>query len=58
MKYKATKKFQELGIENSYQGLNTDDYFALRNGKIVELNQVPNHLLDGKYIEQIRIRKE
>ena len=58
MKIKATKKFQELGIENSYQELNTEDYFALRNGKIVELNQAPNHLFNGKYIEAIKEHKK
>ena len=52
MKYKATKKFLELGIENSYQGLITNEYFDLRAGAEVELREVPKHLLEGKYIEK------
>lgn len=58
MKIKATRKFLELGIENSYQGLKTDDYYALRNGKTIELSQAPSHLLGGKYIEKVKEYKK
>ena len=57
MKYKATKKFLELGIENSYQGLITNEYFDLRAGAEVELRKVPKHLLEGKYIEEVKPKK-
>ena len=51
-KYIATKKFKELGIEESYQGLNTDDYFSFLAGKEVDLKEVPKKLLNG-YIEKV-----
>ena len=35
-KYKATKKFQGLGIENSYQQLTCEDYYRLKEGKSIE----------------------
>jgi len=54
MKVKATEKFQELGTEQCYQRLETEDYFALRRGEIIELDKIPAHLLDGKYIEIIK----
>ena len=57
MKVKATEKFQELGIENSYQGLDTEDYFALRRGEVIELKEIPAHLMAGKYIEKIKKEK-
>jgi len=58
MLVKAKEKFQELGIENNYQGLNTEDYFALRRGEIVELKEIPKHLLEGDYIEKIKKEKQ
>ena len=53
MLYKATKEFQSLGIENNYQGLTCDDYYALRAGESVELGLVPAKLLEGGYIEKV-----
>jgi len=58
MQVKATDKFQELGIENCYQRLDTEVYFALRRGEIVEIRKVPSHLIDGGYIEKIKISKK
>jgi len=57
MKYKATEKFRELGIDSSYQGLQTWQYFDLRNGKEVEIKQVPIKLLQFKYIKEIKKNK-
>jgi len=53
-KYKATETFKDLGIENSYQGLNTDIFFALKRGESVEIKQPPDHLIEGDYIKKIR----
>lgn len=51
----ATKKFkEELGIENSYQGLKTVDYYKLKAGGEIELDEVPVHLIEGKFIEKIK----
>lgn len=58
MQYKATKKFKELGIENSYQGLETEIYYALRNGKKVEIENAPKHLIDGEYIEKVKTKEK
>ena len=55
-KYKATKKFKELGIENSYQHLEAPDFEDLWNGKIVtcELNNRNQYLIDNKYVEKLK----
>jgi len=52
MKVKATKKFYMLGIEDSYHGLSVDDYYKLRAGKIVELKEIPQSLIN--YVEKIK----
>ena len=50
MKYKATKKFlKELGIENNYQFLTVDEYFALKRGESVECNPRP-FLIENEYL--------
>jgi len=54
MKYKATEKFKELGIENSYQGLTVGEYFSLNEGKATELKFPPKRLINGKYIEKVK----
>uniref|UniRef100_A0A6M3KET8 Uncharacterized protein n=1 Tax=viral metagenome TaxID=1070528 RepID=A0A6M3KET8_9ZZZZ len=54
MKVKATEKFQELGIEMCYQRLETEDYFALRRGEIIDLDKIPAHLLAGGYVEKVK----
>jgi len=56
-KYKSTQKFHDLGIENSYQGLPTHLYYDLRMGKEVELTDPPKHLIEGKYIEKVGVKK-
>ena len=55
MRYKATKKFKESGIENSYHQLNTEDYFKLKAGAAVELKLDKNnqYLIDNKYLEKV-----
>ena len=53
-KYKATEKFKELGIDNSYQGLETWQYYDLRNGKEIEIEYVPFFLLDHKFVEEVK----
>jgi len=58
MKVKGLKKFKELGIDNCYQRLNTEDYFALRRGETIELEKVPQHLIDGEYVEIIKNKEK
>lgn len=58
MKIKATAKFKELGIDNSYQGLRTEDYLALRRNEIVDIDNIPKHLIVGEYIKEIKIREK
>jgi len=53
MKYKATEKFKELGIDNSYQGLQTWQYYDLRLGKEVEIELVPVFLIENNFIKEI-----
>lgn len=53
-RYKATERFKELGIDNSYQGLHTDVYYMLLHGHAVELNEMPEHLTKGKYVEELK----
>ena len=53
-KFKATAKFKELGIENSYQGLTVGEYFSLKEGKVTELRFPPKRLINGKYVEKVK----
>lgn len=53
-KYQATESFKELGIDNNYQGLETEQYFALMRGEAIELKHVPIHLIDGKFIQEVK----
>jgi len=55
-KYKATEKFQKLGIDSSYQGLETWQYYDLRNGKEVEIKQIPILLIEGKFLEEVKTK--
>ncbi len=51
----ATEKFKkELGIENNYQGLKTEDYYKLKAGKTIDIDDIPAHLVEGKFIEKIK----
>ena len=55
-KFKATKKFKELGTENSYQHLETEQFFALQRGETVEMKALPfraRFLLFDKFIERL-----
>jgi hypothetical protein len=54
-KFKATKKFKQLGIENSYQHLSVEQFHGLKSGGIVEMD-LPfraRFLLFEKYIERL-----
>lgn len=54
-KFKATKKFKQLGTENSYQHLSCEHYYDLKAGKTVEMD-LPyraRFLLFDKYIERL-----
>jgi len=53
MKIIGLPEFKNLGIENDYQGLSTEDYFALRRGEIIEIDKIPDHLVDGGFVEKI-----
>ena len=55
MLYKATEKFQELGIENSYHFLTCEQYFDLRSGKEVECTPRP-YLIEGGYVEKVGLK--
>ena len=54
MKYKATKKFNELTAMNNYEGLGLENFQALERGEEVELKEQPQALLDGKFIEKVK----
>jgi len=56
--YVATPKFQDLGIDNSYQGLNTHEYYGLLYGKEVELRHPPKFLIENKYIQKVKDLKK
>lgn len=58
MKIKATEKFKELGIENNYQHLETEQYYSLRRGENVDLKNVPPHLLAGEFVEKVKIKEK
>mgnify|MGYP003110905068 CR=1 FL=1 len=57
MKYKATKKFNELTAMNNYEGLGIENFQALERGEEVELKEQPQALLDGKFIEKVKESK-
>lgn len=57
-KYKATEKFNELGIDNSFQGLETFIFYELKRGKEVEIKHVPIKLLDEKYLQEVKIKEK
>ena len=57
MKYKATKKFNELTAMNNYEGLGLENFQALERGAEVELKEQPQALLDGKFIEKVKESK-
>ena len=58
MKVKATEKFKkEAGIENNYQGLRTDQFYKLKAGGIIDLEDIPEHLIENKFIEKIKDKK-
>jgi hypothetical protein len=57
MKYKATKKFNELTAMNNYEGLGLENFQALERGEEVELKEQPQALLDGKFIEKVKESK-
>jgi len=54
MKYRATEKFKKLGIDNSYQGLHTNDYEALKRGEEIELKEVFEWLILENYLEEVK----
>jgi len=45
-KYKAKKEFMDLGIEECYQGLETEKFYQLRAGKEVEIKNPSKKLLE------------
>lgn len=54
-KIRATEKFKkEAGIENNYQGLRTDQYYKLKAGGIIDIENIPEHLIEKKFIEKIK----
>jgi len=56
MKYKATKKFNELGRERNHQGLDRPVFDALKDGKTVECKP-PQRLIDDGYLEVVKSNK-
>tara|TARA_B100002019_G_C20979761_1_gene455215 strand:- start:17 stop:190 length:174 start_codon:yes stop_codon:yes gene_type:complete len=57
MKYIKTDKFYELNAMNNFQGLGQENLEALERGEEVELEQAPEHLISGKYIEEVKGKK-
>ncbi len=58
MKVKENEKFKkEAGIENNYQGLRTDQFYKLKAGGIIDLEDIPEHLIENKFIEKIKDKK-
>ena len=57
MMYKATDKFKELDGSNSYHGLTKDLYYQLMNGEAVKVENMPDALVKGKYVEPIKSKK-
>ncbi len=57
MMYKATDKFKKLDGSNAYHGLTKDLYYQLMNGKAVEVDNMPNALIKGKYVEPLKAKK-
>jgi len=57
MKVKATEKFKELDTNYCYQRVGATAYRALRRGEVVDLKKIPEHLLVGKYVEKVKIKK-
>jgi len=53
MKYKATKKFDELGRENHHQNLDRPVFDALKSGKSVECDP-PKKLIEGGYLVAVK----
>lgn len=51
MKVIATKKFAELGPENSWQGLGRSVFKQLKAGVVVECDP-PEHLLKDGYLKK------
>ncbi len=45
-KIKAKKSFKELSIANAYQGLHCNQYYALMEGKTIQINKVPDFIKD------------
>ena len=57
MKYIKTDKFYELNAMNNFQGLGQENFQAFERGEEVELEQAPEHLISGKYIEEVKGKK-
>ena len=57
MKIKRTKKFSELDYSGNWSGLGKANFIKLESGKTVEC-EPPDHLLKGKYVEEIKNKGE
>jgi hypothetical protein len=57
MMYKATSKFKELDGSNSYHGLTKDLYYQLMGGQEVKVQDMPEALVKGKYVELVKAKK-
>jgi len=55
MKVKALPSFKSLSISGNYQGLHSDDYFALKRGEIVELKSIPE--VCKIHLEKVKAKK-
>jgi hypothetical protein len=56
--YKPTKKFKELGIDDSYHGLSPDVYWRFYNGETVKIKFVPIKLIEEGYIKEDKKERE
>ena len=46
MKIKAKPSFKKLSIGNNYQGLRTDQFYLLRDGEEIEVDEI-NPYIEG-----------
>tara|TARA_R100000781_G_C3966677_1_gene88670 strand:+ start:157 stop:330 length:174 start_codon:yes stop_codon:yes gene_type:complete len=57
VKYQKSEKFHELTAMNNYEGLGQENFQALERGEEVELENAPEALVSGEYIQEIKDKK-
>lgn len=49
----ATKKFKDIGSDNSFSGLHPDDYHDLKAGRKIQ-RKPPKELIKGGFVEEVK----